>query len=105
LSLIHGIQVALKSSSQLIRLKTNLVEQGDRRGLGRSAELSPQHICADLVVMERCRAFATPHIAAHYQAVGILATRIARKQSPEILQRAAVVARLIVELGQLGQER
>ena len=94
----------LKFCSNLIGIKTDLVKQGEGGSFGHGLELGTQHIHANLIMVQRGSPFATPHVAAHHQAVGVLTIGIALQQPPKIRQRLAIAALLVVILGQLGQQ-
>ena len=70
----------------------NLFKQHDCRRLRRCIELSAQQVRADLIMVQRRRAFTTMDITAHHKAVGILTIWIASEQMPEIAKRFVVVA-------------
>ena len=62
-----------------------------------------QQVQADLIMAQHRHPLAAPHIAAHNQAMGVLAKGVLPQQLPDILQSGGVIVGLIVMIGYLGQ--
>src|SRR5256885_12435565 len=70
--------------STLFPYTTLFRSQGEGGSFGHGLELGTQHIHADLILVQRGSPFAAPHVAAHHQAVGVLAIGIALQQAPKV---------------------